>query len=230
MNALEALVADPVSLSQTAAAAAETVADPINWTLLLLTLTRWVHYVAGVLWIGHLYFFNFVNVNLQGDAKYPADFKKVVNPLLMTRALFMFRWGAMFTFLSGLIMLGLLWNVPARWTATMQGGYMAMGAIFGIVMWFNVWFVIWPRQKKIIGAAQGGPAVDPAVPKQAAMASKINTYLSVPLLLGMMCGGHSEYMLPGGAVGLLVGLLVGLSVVWLGYKFAPKVDTQIFKG
>ncbi len=223
-------MADMNAVTQTAAAAVETVADPFNWMALLLTLSRLTHYVAGVLWIGHLYFFNFVNLNLQGDAKYPADFKKVVNPLLMSRALFMFRWGAMFTFVTGLILAGILWSSLARWTATAQGAYMALGVLFGSIMWFNVWFVIWPRQKKIIGAAQGGPAADPALPKQAALASKINTYLSVPMLLGMMGGAHGEYQLPGGHMGLGIGTLLGLGVVWVAYKYAPKVDTQIFKG
>lgn len=197
-----------------------------------LLLVRWVHYIAGVLWIGHLYFFNFVNVNLQGDAKYPPEMKKVVNPLLMTRALFMFRWGAMFTFLTGLYMLAFLYQSTELWMnigTNMKAAYMLMGAGFGTIMWFNVWFVIWPRQKKIIGAAQGGPAVDPAIPKQAALASKINTYLSVPLLLGMMGGAHGEYQLPGAWAGLLGGLVLGLALVYAGYKLAPKVDTQIYK-
>lgn len=197
-----------------------------------LIFARWIHYVAGVLWIGHLYFFNFVNMNLQGDAKYPGEMKKVVNPLLMTRALFMFRWGAMFTFLSGLYMIDALYNhgaVLLDAASNMKAAYMAVGALFGTIMWFNVWFVIWPRQKKIIGAAQGGPAVDPAIPKQAAMASKINTYLSVPLLLGMMGAHDTNYELPGEWGGLLAGILIGLAVVWLGYKYAPKVNTQIYK-
>jgi uncharacterized membrane protein len=117
-----------------------------------LVFARWIHYVAGVLWIGHLYFFNFVNLNLQGDSKYPADMKKVVNPLLMTRALFMFRWGAMFTFLSGLFLLDSLYNhftVLFDAVTNIKAAYMLVGALFGTIMWFNVWFVIWPRQKKI---------------------------------------------------------------------------------
>jgi uncharacterized membrane protein len=197
---------------------------------LLLTLTRWIHYIAGIMWIGHLWFFNFVNANLQGDAKYPADMKKVVNPLLMTRALFFFRWGAMFTLLSGLMLLGILWSSAARWTATPQGAYMAVGVIFGGIMWRNVWFVIWPKQKLIIAAMQGGPAVDPEIPKQAAKASRVNTFLSVPLLLGMLGGAHGDLMLPGGYIGLIVGIGIGMYAVKLTYKYAPKVETQIFKG
>ena len=225
-------MADMNAVTQTAAAVAETATNGVAWGALVLTLVRWTHYVAGVMWIGHLYFFNFVNANLQADAKYPADMKKVVNPLLMTRALFMFRWGAMFTFLTGLYMLDALYNhfmVLGLALSNLKAAYMLVGAGFGTIMWFNVWFVIWPRQKKIIGAAQGGPAVDPKVPKQATLASKINTYLSVPLLLGMMGAHDMAYELPGGYAGLLGGVLLGLLVVWLGYKFAPKVGTQIYK-
>jgi uncharacterized membrane protein len=226
-------MADMTAVTQTAAAAADTASSGVAVGALLLTLTRWIHYVAGVMWIGHLYFFNFVNANLQADAKYPADMKKVVNPLLMTRALFMFRWGAMFTFLSGLYMLDVLYNhfsVLGMAGTNLKAAYMAVGAGFGTIMWFNVWFVIWPRQKKIIGAAQGGPAADPKLAKQAGLASKINTYLSVPLLLGMMGAHDMAYELPGGYAGLLGGVILGLLVVWLGYKLAPKVNTQIFKG
>jgi uncharacterized membrane protein len=202
----------------------------------LLTLVRWTHYVAGVLWIGHLWFFNFVNVNLQGDPKYPGDMKKVVNPLLMTRALFLFRWGAMFTFLSGLYLLYFIYaSATGIGFNSCRGLYILTGAGFGTIMWFNVWGVIWPRQKKIISAAQGGPAVDPKIPKQAALASKINTYLSVPLLLGMM-GGHdpqyeffSDGSFSGSVAGLVGGVLVGFAVVWLAYQLAPKINTQIYK-
>lgn len=223
-------------VTQTAAVAVETLSQPFNWLGLTLTLSRWIHYVAGVLWIGHLYFFNFVNLNLQADAAYPADMKKVVNPLLSTRVLFLFRWGAMFTFITGIILLGILYGTAAVWALpseengfSLKAIYMGMGALFGTIMWANVWFVIWPAQKKIIGAAQGGPAADPALPKRALLASRINTYLSVPMLLGMMGGAHGEYQLPGGYTGLIIGLVVGFALVKHFYKLAPKISTQIYK-
>ena len=223
-------MADMNAVSQTATAVADAVSDGVSVSQVLLTLVRWTHYVAGVLWIGHLYFFNFVNGNLQGDAKYPPEMKKVVNPLLMTRALFMFRWGAMFTFLTGLYLLYFIYYAATGiGFMNPRGLYIMVGAGFGTIMWFNVWFVIWPRQKKIIGAAQGGPAADPSLAKQAGLASKINTYLSVPLLLGMMGAHDPNYQLPGGSLGLGLGVLLGLLVVYLGYKFAPKVNTQIYK-
>lgn len=196
---------------------------------LTLALTRWIHIVAGVLWIGHLWFFNFVNLNYQKDV--PADLKKTVNPPLMTRALFLFRWGAMFTFLSGLMLLAIIHGLDISKTglSSDRGLYMAMGALFGTIMWFNVWGVIWRAQKKIIGAMQGGPAADPALAPRAALFSKINTYLSVPMLLGMIGGSHNYVLFGGGITGLLIGVAIGMAVVYLGYMFAPKVNTVLFK-
>lgn len=220
-------------VTQTAAVAADAMSNPSIWGPFFLTLVRWMHYVAGVLWIGHLWFFNFVNSNLQADAKYPAEMKKVVNPLLMTRSLWMFRWGAMLTFITGLILLGMIYDSGKALvfaTSNLKIAYITMGAVFGTYMWFNVWFRIWPRQQKIIGAQQGGPAVDPQLGKDSAKYSKQNTYLSVPLLLGMMGGAHSEYQLPGGFWGLLGGVVLGLLIVYRLYYLGTKVETQIFKG
>ncbi|MES2201106.1 MAG: urate hydroxylase PuuD [candidate division FCPU426 bacterium] len=197
----------------------------------LEALARWLHYMAGVMWIGHLWFFNFVNLNYQKDV--PAELKKTVNPPLMLRALFMFRWGAMLTLLSGLFLLQKIHGLDGMKTGgfdTDRGRFMAMGALFGVIMWINVWFVIWPRQKKILGGMQGGPAADPKLAPQAALASKINTYLSVPMLLGMLGGAHGNYVIFGGGwSGLLAGVAVGLGIVYVVYMLAPKVSNQIVK-
>ena len=193
-------------------------------------LFRWLHYIAGVMWIGHLWFFNFVNGNYQKDV--PAELKKTVNPPLMTRALFMFRWGAMFTFITGLFLLWMIHGLDFSKTGmdTDRGRFMATGVLFGFVMWFNVWFIIWPRQKKIIGAMQGGPAADPKLAPQAAMASKVNTYLSAPMLFGMMGGAHGNYLIFGGGLtGLGIAVAFGLALVYVGYALAPKVNTILFK-
>jgi uncharacterized membrane protein len=125
----------------------------------------------------------------------------------------------------------MLWSDMARWTLSgAQGWYMGVGALAGTVMWFNVWFIIWPNQKKIMTGMQGGPAADPKLAPQAAMASRINTYLSAPMLLGMMGGAHREYELMGGSMaGLVCGIVIGLALVWLGYKLAPKVSSKIFQ-
>jgi uncharacterized membrane protein len=194
---------------------------------------RWTHVVAGVAWIGHLWFFNFVNANLQKELS--ADVKKAVNPGLMLRALFLFRWGAMLTYISGWVML-LQLGYMQRWGALAEGGFsdagalwILLGMLFGTVMWFNVWFIIWPAQKKIIGGLQGGPAADPALAPRAALASKVNTYLSVPLLLGMV-SSHNYAVFGGGLLGLGLGVAFCLGCVWLAYKFAPKISTKLIEG
>ena len=195
----------------------------------ILAFTRWIHYIAGVMWIGHLWFFNFVNLNYQTEV--PAELKKTVNPPLMLRALFVFRWGAFFTFLSGIYMLAVLWGSADRWmNSGAQAWYMGFGVLAGTVMFINVWGVIWPAQKKIMTGLQGGPAADPKLAPRAAMASRVNTYLSVPLLLGMMGGAHKEYNLFGGDVtGFLIAVALGLALVKLGYMLFPKINTKIYK-
>ncbi len=195
-----------------------------------LMLLRWLHITAGIIWIGHLYFFNFVN--LPFGKTMDAATKKSVVPQLMPRALWWFRWGAMITFISGLIYMywkywilgsgmtgesGLMSSVPGQW--------ITLGALFGTIMWFNVWFVIWPRQKKIIGWVKGGqaPAEMAGMMKTAALASKINTYLSMPLLFAMGASSHFPIISPVWILGVVVG---GFAVVWHLYKISAKTGAN----
>src|SRR5205814_1090 len=111
-------------------------------------------------WVGHLYFFNFVNVPLQGVLDDAA--KKAVNPKLMPRALWWFRWGAMITFLAGLGLFTMIYMyTPGQGfgpsslfmsdgALTSRGIWILLGMGLGTIMWFNVWFVIWPTQKSIL--------------------------------------------------------------------------------
>ena len=137
-------------------------------------LFRWTHVFAGIIWIGHLYFFNFVNIQLQGKMDDPT--KKLVNPQLMPRALWWFRWGAMVTFLSGLALFAMIYfyTPGIGWGANMilkgverghsdRARWLEWGMLFGSIMWFNVWFVIWPAQKKLLGGTAGdaAPALEP---------------------------------------------------------------------
>ena len=156
-------------------------------------LFRWVHVIAGVMWIGHLYFFNFVNAQLAKT--YDADSKKKVIPELMPRALYWFRWGAAFTWITGVILYLVIYMGKAANYAnglnmdegiSNRGIWILVGFLFGTVMAFNVWFIIWPAQKKIIPAVRDGEAPPAGLPQRAALASKINTFLSVPLLLTMV--------------------------------------------
>ena len=128
----------------------------------LQAIFRWFHVLAGITWIGHLYFFNFVNLPFQGGLA--KELKPTVNPPLVLRALYFFRWGAMWTFLFGIALFALVYWPMGGNLFTPEGGmsergmWVLFGGLLGTIMWFNVWFVIWPRQQKILGAMQGGPA------------------------------------------------------------------------
>jgi uncharacterized membrane protein len=197
-------------------------------------LLRWIHVIAGIVWIGHLYFFNFVNVPFQGTIG--ADVKKVVNPQLITRALWWFRWGAMTTFIVGLLLFTQLYMyVPgvgfgaselfsAADGMTGRAIWILIGMLFGSIMWFNVWFIIWPAQKKILTAVRDGIAVDPKLPKRALMTSRINTYLSGPMLFGMLAPSHY------GAINLftaIVAIALGLAAIWWAIDSSSKVAKSI---
>lgn len=195
---------------------------------IVMFLLRWMHYIAGITWIGLLYFFNFINANVAKT--YDADTKKKVVPELMPRALFFFRWGAMVTFLTGWIFIG--WKIFIASDAGFSGegglmsstwGYwISLGATLGTIMWFNVWFIIWPSQKRIITAVRDGqsPPEIPALVSKATLASKINTYLSVPLLFSMGAASHLPVFNPVLVIGMLA---VSWALVYHLYKVAPLV-------
>ena len=194
---------------------------------------RWTHVFMGIIWIGHLYFFNFVNIQLQGKMDDPT--KKLVNPQLMPRALWWFRWGAMVTFLSGIILFAMiyLYTPEVGWGANMlmKGAegqtdrvrWIEWGMLFGSIMWFNVWFIIWPAQKKLLGGTAGDAA--PALRTRAATASRINTYLSAPMLVGMLGAGHAGMPFSYGA--LLTAALLGLAMIKAAYVHSTFVGQKV---
>jgi len=155
-----------------------------------LFLLRWIHFLAGITWIGLLYYFNFV----QGPffAETDAGTKSNATQKLVPRALWWFRWAAMLTFLSGFTILGLLkasWSNP--WGMTIL-----TGAAFGTAMFLNVWLVIWPKQKIVIAsavAAAGGGQANPAAAaagRRAFLASRTNVVFSFPMLFFMGAATH----------------------------------------
>ncbi len=198
--------------------------DLNTWVLQLL---RWLHFFAAITWIGHLYFFNFVNVPFMG--KLDPNTKKIVVPELMPRALWWFRWAAMVTWITGWVYI--YWK---NWVAgnagmhglmgTSWGQWIMSGATFGTIMWFNVWFIIWPAQKKIITGVKTGQAAPPELAKRALLASRTNVYLSVPLLFFM--GGASHFPSFGFMQFILV-IAVGFAVAWTAIKVSTKVGTSI---
>ena len=148
-------------------------------------LFRWIHFFAGVTWIGLLYYFNFVQTEYfkeAGDAKANAIDK------LVPRALWWFRWGAMFTFLSGLAL--------AAYLGAAINYYLLLGMTLGTLMFLNVWLIIWPNQKIVIASNRqvldGGEPLPEAAAAlgKAGLASRTNTLFSLPMLFFMGASAH----------------------------------------
>ena len=252
--------------------------DPKDLTEVVL---RWGHVVAGIVWIGHLYFFNWVNGPFA--ATLDKDTKPRVVPELMPRALFWFRWGAAWTWISGFLLMGLVFwmkksllfegQLAPAWTSGALAmaalvlvapflydalaksglgknhqsfafvglllvaglllaydrlaafGYRAsvihLGATFGTIMAFNVWFRIWPLQQKIIAAVKAGQTPDAAWVATAGGRSRHNTYMSVPLVFAML-NSHTTTLNygPKGLSTLIVVALGWLFVQWCYRKAA----------
>ena len=256
---------------------------------MLNPVAKWLHIIAGVMWIGILYFFNFINGHVV--ASMDGDTKKKVVPELMPRALYWFRWGAAWTWITGIILLYIIfWNGSlgmgesegmmstevTMWTHIMIlvtflavfvydflyksalakntrlvtiisflliagveyamiccGNYsyravnIHIGAMFGTMMAFNVWFRIWPAQKNIITAIKNGDAPDPSEAALAGLRSKHNTYMSMPLIWTMInqhsTGFSNLFGLPDG-LELMIIIAIGWHVIFQCYKKAAKVE------
>lgn len=145
--------------------------------MILEFIFRWAHVLFGIVWIGMLYYFNFVQGEYFKEAT--ADAKADALKKLAPRALWWFRWGAMFTFLTGLILLQQI-GVDKEF---MSRPIIWVGALAGTFMFLNVWLVIWPAQKVVIGLKAGD---GPASAARAGLASRTNTLLSGPMLLSML--------------------------------------------
>ena len=157
-------------------------------SLLFEFLFRWAHVLFGILWIGLLYYFNFVQTEYFKEAA--ADAKADAVKKLAPRALWWFRWGAMFTFLSG-------WTIVlyrfGHLGIPLSDGYMTKiltGGIMGTLMWFNVWFIIWPNQKKVLGMVEASDEAKASAATSAMIFSRANTLLSLPMFYCMINANH----------------------------------------
>src|SRR5438067_7580565 len=150
-------------------------------------LARWVHFLAGVMWIGLLYYFNFVQVPALKDAAADgtgAGITKHVAP----RALLYFRWSAVVTWLAGATLLG---NQFVNAFTFQKGmGAIGIGAWLGTIMLFNVWVLIWPNQQKILGIVAATDEQKAKARKVAGMASRVNFVLSIPMLMCLASARH----------------------------------------
>ncbi|OGA70185.1 MAG: hypothetical protein A3G83_12200 [Betaproteobacteria bacterium RIFCSPLOWO2_12_FULL_68_20] len=155
--------------------------DTMDWWKFFF---RWLHVLSGVMWIGLLWYFNFVQT--PSMPKIPDEQKPAIGKVIAPAALFWFRWAAMSTIITGLIlawMSGYLVNALG-----LQKPFHAigLGMWLGIIMWFNVWFIIWPNQKKVLGVVQVGAEEKAAAAKMAGLTSRFNTMLSIPMLYAMV--------------------------------------------
>jgi uncharacterized membrane protein len=160
---------------------------------------RWLHVLAGTMWIGHLYYSNFTQI--PNMPKIPDEQKPAIGKVIAPAALYWFRWGAMATLITGLL---LAWNQNYLVQALTLGGIpfeggvaftdnkmalIGVGMWLAIIMWFNVWFIIWPNQQKALNIDNKYPNLDAAAKaaagKTAMLFSRTNTFLSVPMLVAM---------------------------------------------
>jgi uncharacterized membrane protein len=150
---------------------------------------RWLHVLSGVMWIGILWYFNFVQI--PNMSKIPDEQKPAIGKVIAPAALFWFRWGAMATIVTGLLLalangyllqaicIGLLDGVPKHMA-------IGIGMWLGAIMWFNVWFIIWPNQKRALGMVDADAETKAKSGRTAMLFSRTNTLLSFPMLFAMV--------------------------------------------
>jgi len=160
-----------------------------------LEIVVWLHVVVGIMWIGLLYYFNFVQVPAVNAAVADGDpGPAAINKYVAPKALWFFRWAALLTWLTGLSGLAQIGGgLPGIIDAfTFSGGkaVIGMGAWLGTIMLFNVWVLIWPNQKKLLGLKPASDAEKATAKVVALYASRTNTLLSLPMLLGMTAYAH----------------------------------------
>ena len=162
-------------------------------------LIRWLHVAAGIMWIGLLWYFNFVQIPTM--PKVPDELKPGVTRYIAPEALFWFRWSAMFTLVFGLILAALNgYLVDAYLLGALQGFVDLRVVLIGIgmwlatIMWFNVWFVIWPNQQRALNINNAHPTLPPdqkaKSARTATLFSRVNTVLSIPMSFSMVAATH----------------------------------------
>ena len=164
-------------------------------------LFRWGHILFGITWIGLLYYFNFVQVPSIGEAN--ADDEgpgpAAITKYIAARALLWFRWAALVTWLSGALFLFLNGNLGDAFELGLRTGNsyattIGIGAWMGTIMLFNVWILIWPNQKKVLGIVEATAEEKARGARIAFLASRTNTMLSIPMLMSMVGAGHGFFM------------------------------------
>jgi uncharacterized membrane protein len=156
-----------------------------------LFFMRWLHIGAGIMWIGLLWYFNFVQT--PSMPKIPDEQKPAISKVIAPEALFWFRWAALATVVTGLLVAGMNGYLGSALSLTPGARAIGIGMWLALVMAFNVWFIIWPNQKKALGIVQVEAAEKAAAAKMAGMTSRINTMLSIPMLYCMAAQSHGGF-------------------------------------
>jgi uncharacterized membrane protein len=197
-----------------------------------LFLFRWFHFLAGVAWIGMLWYFNFVQTPFFGS-ELGGGVKGAMTRGLVPNALWWFRWGAMFTFLTGITMILMMWGMKQMPLSSAYMTKILTGGLMGILMWANVWFVIWPAQKIVIANAEqvagGGDPIPEAAVRgaRAGTASRINTLFSIPMLFFMGSASHLPSL--GVDINVMLYWVIALAVIFAVEAHAligPGLATQ----
>jgi uncharacterized membrane protein len=210
-----------------------------------LFLLRWFHFLAGITWIGMLYYFNFVQTPFFAS-KFVADNAAVRSGIirggLLDTALWWFRWGAMFTLITGWWIIGHRmsdFGGMREFFAQSYGWKIFFGGILGTTMWANVWFVIWPGQKVVMASAAqvagGGQAIPEAAARgaRAGVTSHTNTMLSIPMLFFMGAASHLTMANPatrGAKLGALLLLAIVVAVVEINALVGPATPDKANAG
>lgn len=187
-----------------------------------LFFLRWIHFLAGITWIGILYYFNFVQTPFFAETD--AAVRTGAIQKLVPRALWWFRWGAMFTFLAGILIYLIRMHEMGTglFYSSIYGVTITIGGLIGTIMFLNVWLVIWPNQQIVIASAnqvaQGGQALPAAAGagRRAGLTSRTNTVFSIPMLFFMGAASHYTSLGVPSSKGLfwLLVLLIIAAVEW----------------
>lgn len=145
---------------------------------------RYIHVLSGVMWIGLLWYFNFVQIPTMPSI--PDEMKPAIGKHIAPNALWWFRWGAMFTLISGLVLAMVNGYLIDALTLDESARLIGIGMWMAIIMWFNVWFIIWPNQKIALGMVEADADAKPAAARKAMLFSRTNTLLSIPMLYCMV--------------------------------------------
>jgi uncharacterized membrane protein len=207
-----------------------------NMPALFEFVLRWLHLIFGVIWIGHLYYFNFTQGAFLNAQDVDNSAKSALRIKLLPTALWWFRWGAMWTFVTGLTYW--LWKSHSfgsmsTFLGSSYGLAITVGGLFGTTMWYNVWFVIWPKQKIVIENAKNtaaGQAANPAAADagaRAQVASRTNTLLSIPMLFFMGAASHLPIPINESSNLMMFWLLLGITWAVIEYNALKGKTYQV---